>query len=152
MRITPMDIRQQQFHKKLFRGFDRSEVEAFLEEVAGDYEDLVRENNLLKDQLAALEDRVRGMEEEERLIRETLQTAQKLAEEHKEQARKTAELIVRQAEVMAENLMEAARAEEAKIKSEILALKRQRRHIGDSLRSTLEQYGKLIDADFAETE
>ena len=152
MRLTPMDIRQQRFRVKSFRGFDRQEVEAFLEEVAGDYEELVRENNLLKEQLTALEERVRGMEEEERLIRETLQTAQKLAEEHKEQARKAAELVVRQAEIMAENLMEAARAEEARIKHEILALKRQRRHIGDGLKATLEQYGKLIDADFAASE
>ncbi len=150
MRVTPMDIRQQQFHRKSFRGYDREEVEGFLEEVASDYEELVRENDLLKEQLAALEERVRGMEEEERLLRETLLAAQKLAEEYKEQARKSAELIVREAEQMAEHVMEAARAEEARIKNEILALKRQRRHIGDGLRATLEQYGKMIEADFAD--
>ena len=152
MRVTPTDIRQQQFHRKLFRGYDRREVEGFLEEVAGDYEELVRENSLLKEQLAALDERVRGMEEEERLLRETLMAAQKLAEEYKEQARKSAELIVREAEQMANNLMEAARMEEARLKSEILALKRQRRHIGQNLRTTLEQYGKLIDTDFADTD
>lgn len=152
MRVTPMDIQQQQFHRKFFRGYDRQEVEGFLEEVASDYEELVRENDLLKEQLAALEERVRGMEEEERLLRETRVGAQKLAEEYKEQAGKSAELIVREAERMAEHVTEAARAEEARIKSDILALKRQRRHIGDNLRAALEQYGKMIEADFGETD
>ncbi len=152
MRITPMDIRQQQFRVKLFRGFDRQAVEAFLEEVAGDYEELIRENTLLKDQLTTLEERVKGVEEQERLLRETLMTAHKLAEEYREQARRAAELIIREAELAAENLMEAARAEEAKIKNEILALKRQRRQIGDGLRATLEQYGKMIEMEFGDAD
>ena len=145
MRVTAMDIRQQQFNVRLFRGFDMQEVDAFLDEVAGDYEELVRENSLLKDQL-------RGVQEEERLLRETLVTAQKLAEEHRAQARKEAELIVRDAELQAEKLMEAARVEEAKIKNEVLALKRQRRQIAESLRATLEQYGKMIEADLTGAE
>ena len=152
MRVTAMDIRQQQFNVRLFRGFDMQEVDAFLDEVAGDYEELVRENSLLKDQLAALEEQVRGVQEEERLLRETLVTAQKLAEEHRAQARKEAELIVRDAELQAEKLMEAARVEEAKIKNEVLALKRQRRQIAESLRATLEQYGKMIEADLTGAE
>ena len=48
MRITPMDIRQQQFTVKMFRGFDVQEVDTFLEDVAQDYEALMRENTLLK--------------------------------------------------------------------------------------------------------
>src|SRR5215471_254153 len=44
MRITPMDIRQQQFTVKMFRGFDAHEVDTFLENLAGDYETLLKEN------------------------------------------------------------------------------------------------------------
>ena len=56
MRITPMDIRQQQFTVKMFRGFDTQEVDTFLEDLAADYEALLKENSLLKEQLQALED------------------------------------------------------------------------------------------------
>ena len=35
MRITPMDIRQQQFTVRMFRGFDVQEVDTFLEEGPG---------------------------------------------------------------------------------------------------------------------
>jgi cell division initiation protein len=51
VRITPMDIRQQQFTVKMFRGFDVQEVDTFLDDLAGDYETLLKENALLKEQL-----------------------------------------------------------------------------------------------------
>ena len=35
MRITPMDIRQQQFTVRMFRGFDVQEVDTFLEDLRG---------------------------------------------------------------------------------------------------------------------
>ncbi len=50
MKITPLDIRQKQFPRKL-RGLDPKEVRAFLELVEGDLEELVRENMQLKDDL-----------------------------------------------------------------------------------------------------
>ena len=62
MRITPMDIRQQQFTVRMFRGFSVQEVDSFLEDVAQDYEALIKENALLKEQLQILEDRTRGLE------------------------------------------------------------------------------------------
>ena len=53
MRITPMDIRQQQFTVRMFRGFDVQEVDTFLEDLADDYEAMLKENTLLKEQLQA---------------------------------------------------------------------------------------------------
>src|SRR2546430_502152 len=61
MRISPLDIRQQQFTVKMLRGFDKHEVDAFLDDVADDYEAVLRENALLKEQLATLEERSRGL-------------------------------------------------------------------------------------------
>ena len=150
MRITPMDIRQQQFTVKMFRGFDVQEVDTFLEDVAEDYEALLKENALLKEQLQALEDRTRGLEDRERVLQETLITTQRLTDEMKEGARREAALIVREADLQGEKQMEAARGEEAVIRNEINVLKRTRRQLGESLRSTLEMYQRLIERDLAE--
>jgi len=150
MRITPVDIRQQQFSTRLFRGYDVQEVDAFLEDVAEDYEQLVKENALLKEQLAALEERMRGIEERERTLQETLITTQRVTEEMKESAKREAQLLVREAELQSEKLMEAARAEEAKIKSEILALQRTRRQLFEGLRATVEMYQRLIAKELAD--
>ena len=147
MRITPMDIRQQQFTVKMFRGFDVQEVDTFLEDVAQDYEALMRENTLLKEQLQVLEDRTRGLEERERVLQQTLVTTQRLTEEMKESARREAALTVREAEVAGEKLLEAARTEEAVIRSEIMLLKRNRRQLAEGIRSTIEMYQRMVEPD-----
>jgi cell division initiation protein len=149
MRITPMDIRQQQFTVR-FRGFDRQEVDAFLADVAADYEQLVKENALLKEQVAALEERSRGIEGREKLLQDTLLTTQRLAEEMKDGAKREANLLVREAELQGDKLLEEARAEEAKIKAEILALKRTRRQLAEGLRVTLDMYQRLVNEELGD--
>lgn len=149
MRITPMDIRQQQFRVR-FRGFDRQEVDTFLADVAEDYERLVKDNALLKEQLAALEERSRGIEGREKLLQDTLLTTQRLAEEMKDGAKREANLLVREAEFQGDKLLEEARAEEAKVKAEILALKRTRRQLAEGLRVTLDMYQRLVNEELGD--
>lgn len=149
MRITPMDIRQQQFRVR-FRGFDRQEVDPFLADVAEDYERLVKENTLLKEQLAALEERSRGIEGREKLLQDTLLTTQRLAEEMKDGAKREANLLVREAEFQGDKLLEEARAEEAKVKAEILTLKRTRRQLAEGLRVTLDMYQRLVNEELGD--
>ena len=141
MRITPMDIRQQQFTVKMFRGFDTQEVDTFLEDLAADYE------ALLKEQLQALEERTRGLEEREKVLQETLVTTQRLVEEMKDQARREAVVIIREAEVQADRIIEASRTAEGNLQSEIISLKRTRRQLTEGLRSTVEMYQRLLEQD-----
>lgn len=149
MRLSPVDIRQQQFSVRMFRGLDPQEVDAFLEDVAEDYEAAMRENAALKEQLAAHEERTRGLGDLERTLRDTLVTTQKLAEEMKAAARRDADLLVREAELRGEKLLEEARAEEAKIRSDIRTLRRTRRQLLEDLRSTLERYQRFVADELA---
>jgi len=147
MRITPHDIRQQQFTVRMFRGFDPQEVDAFLEDVADDYESLLKEAQLLKEQIAAQEERQRGVIERERTLQETLVTTQRLVEEMKAAAKRESDLIVREAELRGEKAVEAARGEEARIRVEIQALKRTRRQVREDLLATVERYQRLLAAE-----
>ena len=147
MRITPHDIRQQQFTVKIFKGYDVQEVDAFLEDVGEDYESLLKETALLKEQLAAQEERSRGVSEREKSLQDTLVTTQRLAEEMKNAAKREADLIVREAELRGEKFVEEARGEEAKIRTEIQALKRMRRQLVEDLVSTIERYERLMKAE-----
>ena len=149
MRVTPIDIRQQQFTVKMFRGFDVQEVDTFLEDLAGDYETLLKENALLKEQLQLLEDRTKGIEERERVLQETLVTTHRVVEEMKEGAKREAALGVREAKLEAEKILESARVEAATMHAEVEALKRTRRQFAESLRSTIEMYRRLVDQDEA---
>jgi cell division initiation protein len=158
MRITPHDLRQQQFTVRMFRGFDPHEVDAFLEAVADDYEALLKENQLLKEQITALEERSRGVVEREKSLQDVLLTTQRLidemktvarreTEEAKLSAKRDAELIVREAELRGEKALEAARGEEARIRVEIQSLKRLRRQLAEDFAATLERYRRLLGGE-----
>lgn len=147
MRITPHDIRQQQFTVRMFRGFDPSEVDAFLEDVADDYEGLLKENALLREQIAAQEERSRGVVEREKNLNDVIVTSQRLVDEMKSGAKRESELIVREAELRGEKVMEAARGEEAKIRVEIHTLKRMRRQLIEDLGATMERYQRMLTAE-----
>jgi cell division initiation protein len=54
MKVTPLDLRQQRFNT-VIRGYDRGEVNAFLAEAAEDYENALRENDRLRQELSKVE-------------------------------------------------------------------------------------------------
>ncbi|HEY7364944.1 MAG TPA: DivIVA domain-containing protein [Methylomirabilota bacterium] len=150
MRLTPLDIRQQQFTVRMFRGLDPQEVDAFLEDVAEDYESVLKENGMLREQMTALEERSRGLIDREKALQDTLLTTQRLAEEMKESARREAQLIMREAELRGDKFVEDLRAEEARIRSDINELKRARRQVAEDLRATLDRYHRIFAADLAD--
>ena len=152
MRLSPVDIRQQQFTIKMFRGFDPQEVDTFLEDVAEDFESLLRENAALKEQLGNHEERARGLSETEKMLKDTLVTTQRLAEEMKESAKRDAQLVLREAALNGEKLVEEARSEEAKLRVEIQTLKRLRRQLIEELRATVERYDRTLAAELGDAE
>jgi cell division initiation protein len=147
MRLSPLDIRQQQFTVRMFRGLDPQEVDAFLADVAEDFESVLKENALLKEQLAGHEERARGLTEIEKTLRDTLVTTQKLADDMKANARRDAELLLREAELRGEKLLEEVRGEEARITSEIRTLRRTRQQFLEDLRATVEMYQRVLESE-----
>jgi cell division initiation protein len=147
MRISALDIRQQQFTVRMFRGLDPQEVEAFLENVAEDYEAVVKENGILKEQLATLEDRSRNITEHERTLQETLVTTHRLTEEMKQSAKREADMIVRDAELRGEKVTEELRAEETRLKLEMTSLRRMRRQLLEEFRAVLARYDRLLNTE-----
>ena len=82
MKIAPLDLRQQRF-KKVMRGFDPTEVVAFLTEAADDYEHALREVDRLRMDLVRTEALLTDHREREHNLRNTLETAQRLADDMK---------------------------------------------------------------------
>src|SRR5438552_3037843 len=116
MRISPLDIRQQQFTVKWLRGFDVHEVDAFLDDVAEDYETVLKENAQLREQVSTFEDRARGLSERERALQDTLVTTHRLGDEMKATARREADIQMREAELRSEKIIEIAGLDEAEIR------------------------------------
>ena len=74
MKLTPLDIQQQQF-RTAFWGFDKREVDAFLDVLANDFEQLVRENNALREEIKRKDAELLDHRERERTLKETMITA-----------------------------------------------------------------------------
>src|SRR5437762_3080038 len=109
MNVSPLDLRQQRF-RSAFRGFDKVEVTSFLAAVADDYEQALRETDRLRQDLTRMEAVLNEHREAERNLRNTLMTAQKLADDIKANAEKEAERIVREAEGRAQLILDKTQA------------------------------------------
>ena len=98
MKVTPLDIQQKRFHVA-FRGYERSEVDAFLDTVREEMETLVREVTELREFHETYNERMREYREREETLKNTMITTHKLAEDIKDSSKKEAQLIVKDAEI-----------------------------------------------------
>jgi cell division initiation protein len=139
LKVTPLDLRQPRFRTAM-RGFDKAEVGAFLEEVASDYENALRENDRLRQELVRLEALLNQHRELEGSLKTTLMSAQRVADDMRANASQEAACIVREAEGRAEVLMQKAhaRVEDAQREVDALRLRRREAETGiESIISTL---------------
>ncbi len=145
MKITPLDIQQQQFRVR-FRGFDMVEVDNFLDLLASEFEELLKENNQLREEDRRKLARINELESAHKEVRDALISAQRIVEEMKNNARKEGELIVEEAKGTARKVIESAQTQALQIEGEILQLKRQRAQFEASLKAILEMHGKMLSS------
>ena len=151
MKITPIDISSHRFAKKM-RGLDPEEVRSFLNLVAGEFERLVIENNALKEELSQIKSGLADYKERERILKETLLTAQKLAQDMKEEARKEAQLVIKEAEIKGGQLLDQAARKAGQIEGMIQTLRVERTAFEQRVRSAVDQHLRLLDMHKKEEE
>lgn len=149
MKITPLDIQQMVFRVK-FRGYDRDEVNRFLEEVAQTVESLNRDNAALRERVAFLEQQVAELKRTETTLSNTLVSAQSLADDVKRSAQRDAELIVKEAELKAGELFRQARVELAGTQRDLSMLLKQRLLMVERMRATLHTFERMLDVEVSE--
>jgi cell division initiation protein len=137
MRVAPLDLRQQKF-RTVFRGLDRTEVVAFLTEAADDYEHALREIDRLRQDLLRMEGLLGEHRDREANLRNTLLTAQRLADEIKEAAQNEAKMIVREAEGRADLLLQRAQSRLGEVERDINELRLRRRGVEGSLEASIQ--------------
>jgi len=147
MKITPIDIQQQQFKGKMWGGLDPDDVDAFLQSVASEMENLVRENNELKEQQARCNREMAEMTVKEKDLREAMLAAQRVIEEMKASAQKEATLIVGEAELRAERIVADAERRLGDLKARIEDISRQKVQFEISLKSLLESHVRMLSSD-----
>ena len=136
MKLTPLDIRKQEFRKTL-RGFDPIEVQTFLEMVGEEYEQVLQENKHLNNRIIELETKLKDFQETEKNLRETLLNVQEVKKQSEESSRRQADLLIKEAELKALEIIELARKQARKMRDEVSILKTQKESFINRLRQIL---------------
>jgi cell division initiation protein len=143
MNVTPLDIQQKRFHVAL-RGYDRAEVETFLDQVRDEMEALVREVTELREFRETYDQRVRELAEKEEAVKNTMLLTQKLVEELKGSARKETELIIKEAEARSRQIIGEAQAENIRLSSDIRELKRRKHHFLQDIKKVIQMHLEMV--------
>lgn len=137
MRVAPLDLRQHRF-RTVFRGFDKTEVVALLTEAADDYEHALREVDRLRQDLIRVEALLQEHRDRDASLRNTLVTAQKLADEMKDAAQHEARLIVREAQGRADLLVQQSQVRLEEVARDIDEMRLRRRDVEGSLEASIQ--------------
>lgn len=156
MVLTSLEIKDKTFGTRM-RGYDREEVDDFLDIVVRDYEDLVRANHDMDAKIKMLEERIDYFDEMKESLSQSVIIAQDTAERVKQAATHQSDTIIHQAEQDAHHILEEAkfRANEIlrqatdnakKVAVETEELKNKTRIFHQRLKSTIESQLAIVDS------
>lgn len=137
MRVAPLDLKHQRF-KTVMRGFDKTEVVAFLTEAADDYEHALRELDRLRQDLGKVEAMLGEHRDREANLRNTLLTAQRLADDMKEAAQQEARLVVKEAQGRADLIIQHAQIRLEEVERSINEMRMRRRDVETTLEASIQ--------------
>ena len=145
MKLTPLDIRRQEFKKKL-RGFDQAEVRAYLDVVAQVVEELQKDQAGLNSRIAEFEIQLREYRSVEKAMQQTFVQAQETSTKAMENAKKESQLIIQEAEMRASNLVEKARNELINLREQLTILRAKKDSLITRLKMLLQSELDLVKA------
>ena len=127
MALTPLDIHNKEFDVKL-RGYDKDEVNDFLDQVIKDYEAVLKENDYLTESLKQSQEKLKYFNDLKDSLNQSIIVAQEAADKVKANSQREAEIINREAQKQGQDIIDQANdkarhiIEEASKKAKKLAL------------------------------
>jgi cell division initiation protein len=133
MALTPVEIPHVELRRAWLRGYRRSGVDRLLDDIADSFEQVWRERADLADKLEELEAEAAKHRELEALLRSTLVSAERAAQDMKEQARRESDLIVQEAHAESRRVTRQSVAERQKLEDETRKIRAMLRSALDAL-------------------
>lgn len=148
MAISAREIEEKDFKTVAFHGYKIVEVDDFIDEVGAEVERLQQENDGLKAQVAAFQEKEKRIAELEQTLRDTLITAQRAAEDVIRASREKSAAMIKDSELEGRRIVEDAELQAQTalqrlegIKADVAGVKALiRRVIGEQLRLLEESY------------
>jgi cell division initiation protein len=151
MALTPVEIR----HVKMGRrplGYDRRATDDLLSEIVTSFEQVWRERADLRDEIEELESELTRQKEIEGTLRNTLVSAERMAEDVRTHARREADVIISEARASARDIVSSAESERERIKGEIRRLRTLEVDVRAEYRAFLQAALDRLESDTQERE
>lgn len=145
MRITPLNIKNQEFNKSV-RGYDKDEVHVFLEKLADEFEEISKENELMKKELSDAKTQLVEFRRIEKNLQETLLKAQESSTKSIESAKKQTTLMIKEAELKAEQIVEKARKEADFLREALIKLREEKNLIHAKLKALVATQTAILES------
>jgi cell division initiation protein len=147
--ISPLSIKKQEFNKS-FRGYDLEEVQAFLEKLADDFEEMQQENESTKRQLDDANLRLSEFARIEKSLQDTLLKAQESSTKAIESTKKQTGLMIKEAEIKASQIIEKAKSHSEEIRNSVISLREEKDLIVAKLKAIINSQARLLDMRVAD--
>ncbi len=147
MKFTPFSIKSQEFNRVL-RGYDKEEVEAFLEKVADDYDRISSENEKLRKENEVLNEQLKEYKKIEKSLQSTLLSAQESSSKAIDSVKKQTALMIKEAELKAAQIIEKAKESANTVRDSVLQLREEKRLLIARLSAIVNSQNDLIETHF----
>lgn len=130
--MTPQEIQKKVFSRVTFGGYDMQAVDEFLDTVYADYASLYKDNALLKSKMKVLIEKIEEYRKVDDAMRQTLISAQNMANEIVANAKQQSEQMTQTARAEAEKQIADYRAEAEQYRLKLERAKRETEQLIDN--------------------
>ena len=138
VKLSPLEIRKQSFRVTM-RGFDREEVQIFLDMIADEHENVMQENGMLSEKIRYQNERLEEYHTLEKTLQNSILMAERVASESREQARIDAENMINDANVRAERILADSRGRLHLLGEQVV-------HLSQQKDAFVQKFQALLDA------
>jgi cell division initiation protein len=144
MKITPIDVAHKKFDSSLF-GLNPKAVTSFLQEVSYQMEGLIKERNILRDEIRNKEIALIEFKERDELLKNTITTATQMSERMREDTEKQMALIINEAKAKAIQIERDANENLKNIHIELARLKKLRLQYEANMKAMAHAHLSLLE-------
>jgi len=145
MRLSPLDIQHMEFQRTA-SGYHRRQVREFLERVAMEREELLREVQALREDLDRRDEQIAELQAAEAELQRAIIAAERIGNEIKENAKKEAQLVLQEADHLKQERLQGAEARLRSANAELARVERETSLFREQFRGMLEAYMRSLES------
>ena len=151
MTLTPGNIKTREFNKSM-RGYDVMEVNAYLEKLANEVEDLLAVNERLMNEVEDYKRSVDNYKKIEKNQQDSILKFQNSSPQSLESTRKQTAMIIKEAELKAQQIIDNAKENANEIRNAVLTLREEKDLLISKLKAIIKTQGYLLEGKITTTD